>query len=280
MIDPLAPQLRRLRRPGFANASELAARHGALGVYVRNAVLDDEDGGGELHGYFATDDTLLAAAWFGVRGNLVALGDGDAAVDGFAAALSTIASPWRIALAPKRLVAALQRRESRPAIVQRTQVYYECRADDLASRAEPAHAVRIAERADVDALCEAALALNEADLHVPRERVHRGWLEKSVRRRLREGRTWVIGPVGHPTAKLDVGSRGRAGVVLEGVFTVAEERGRGLATALVLGVARSLIEEHGVVCLHVDAENAAARRAYARAGMRVAGECGLLLRDP
>ena len=273
------PRLEKLRRPAHAAAAALAAGHGAPGVYVSNALLDDEDGGGELHGLVDAEGALRAVAWFGIRGNLVALGDASDATEVWAAGLMQVTSPWRIALAPETLIAALAKRDPRPPIVRRTQVHYGCKRGELAEPGSSAARVRLAVRADVDALCEAALDLNESDLHVPRERVHRAWLEKSVRRRMREGRTYVLGPIGRPNCKLDVGSRGRAGAVLEGVFTLPSERRKGLATALVLGVAELLLRDLDLVCLHVDAANAAARAAYERAGMRSAGECGLLLRE-
>ncbi len=248
-----------------------------MGTYVHNALQEGEDGGGELHGLYA-DGALAAVAWIGVRGNLVALGEAGAATEIFAVGLTALPTPWRIALAPEDLVTALARREFRPPLVRRTQVYYTCVEGEVRAF-ESELPVRPAVRADLGALAEAALDLNEVDLHVPRERVHRAWLDKSVKRRLREGRTWVIGPAGAPWCKLDVGSRGRAGAVIEGVYTLPERRGGGLAKALVSGVARELLLEHPLVALHVDAANVAAIRAYERAGMRVAGECGLLLRE-
>jgi predicted GNAT family acetyltransferase len=62
--------------------------------------------------------------------------------------------------------------------------------------------------------------------------------------------------------------------MLEGVFTFAEHRGQGLATAL---VASCLAAAPGPVCLHVGKHNRPARAAYQRAGMQVAGTCRLLL---
>ena len=92
---------------------------------------------------------------------------------------------WRQRLpgSPQIPRVALRARDYRPPLVCRTQVFHAARAG-----AEVSDEVRPALREDVAALCEAAIELNEYDLHVPRARVHLGWLQKTVRRRLRDGR--------------------------------------------------------------------------------------------
>jgi hypothetical protein len=84
----------------------------------------------------------------------------------------------------------------------------------------------------------------------------------------------VLGPRGGIYSKLDLGSDGPGGLVIEGVFTFPEQRGRGRATALVAACLRGAA---GAVTLHVSAHNRPARAAYERAGMIEAGRCRLLL---
>ena len=74
--------------------------------------------------------------------------------------------------------------------------------------------------------------------------------------------------------KLDHGSSGPGGLVLEGVYSFPEVRGRGLATALVGSCIQAAGRE---ASLHVAADNAPARRCYEQAGMREVGSCRLLL---
>ena len=83
--------------------------------------------------------------------------------------------------------------------------------------------------------------------------------------------------MGRPYAKVDVGSQGPAGVVLEGVYTWRNFRGQGHATRMVKACLAQC-RDAPCIGLHVAAANTAARRAYERAGMVEAGECVLMLR--
>jgi GNAT superfamily N-acetyltransferase len=272
------PPYRVLGPVDLPEARRLAARAGAHGVYVDNSLAAGE-GFAELVGLPGPDGGLDALGWFGERGNLVVLADDvqSVGVGDLVAYLASQRNTWRICLGPEAVVRSLASAEPAKALVDRTQVYYRAvsaRVPRPASNAE----VRLAVRADVPALVEASLDLHASDLLVPAWRVHRGWLKDSVRARVRAGQTFVIGPVGAPLAKLDLGSSGSAGVVLEGVHTVASARGQGLASRLVGAVAARLVDAVPMVCLHVDQQNTAARRAYTRAGMDPVGTCRLLLR--
>ena len=185
---------------------------------------------------------------------------------------------WRIVLGPQPVVEALRRRSDAPPLVHRTQVYYgvepaAVRQDRLRDDVRPA------QRQDVKALVRATLHLNETDLGVEAWRVSKDWVKQNVKLRILEGTTLVIGPAGAPKAKLDIGSRGPAGSILEGVYTMPEFRGKGYAAGLVATVAHRAGEASGIVGLHVAADNLAARQAYENAGMREMGRCGLLLRS-
>ncbi len=274
MTDLSPSSLCRLRRPDQGAAAELARQAGVTGIYVANALLAGDDGTADLRALRAPGGAIRTLCWVGRRGNLVVLGElpDDPAL--LAAELLGLDSAWRIALAPRVLVDAICLRDFRPPLVCRTQVFHAARAG-----ADASDEVRPAVREDLAALCEAAIELNEYDLRVPRARVHLGWLQKTVRRRLRDGRTFVIGPRGAPQCKLDVGSRGPAGAVIEGVFTFPASRGLGLATRLCRTVVTQLLTTHPVVCLHVDVDNARARAVYEAAGMHAECECGIILRD-
>lgn len=271
-----APLTRPLGDADLPAALRLAERAGVHGVYVRNS-LTAGDGCGELLGFLGDHGDPCGLGWFGSRGNLIVLLDAPVEPYAAARALREHRADWRICLGPGDVVAALAAGEATAPLVDREQVYYAVAPGGVRdARTRPD--VRLATRSDVRALVAAALDLNQQDLHVPPWRVHRGWLKDSVKRRIRERTTFVIGPPGAPLTKLDIGSHGPAGIVLEGVHTVPAARGRGLAASLVASVAAELLRDSTLVCLHVAADNLPARRAYAAAGMVESGTCRIMLR--
>jgi predicted GNAT family acetyltransferase len=188
---------------------------------------------------------------------------------------------WRIALAPQSVVSQLIAIGRFLTLVDRRQIYCRVTAAELVTELAVAHdgySVRQAEKKDLEALIQAALHLNQSDLHVDPWCVDRDWLKRSTKSRIRKRTTFVIGPIGKPMCKLDIGSKGPAGVVIEGVYTWPELRGRGLASALVSGVAMEMLAEFPELCLHVAESNTSARRSYEKCGMVEADYCQLMLR--
>ncbi len=253
-------------------ALALARSASAHGIYVHNA-LDRGEGEGFV---VAGDGRDEAMVWIGPRGNLVVI---TAAAPPPRVAVRIVDEvflrkrPWRIALGPAAIVDAMRDRLVVTPIAFRDQVYYLGKSA-MAERLAPLGEVRAAQRADRDRLVQATLLLNQSDLNVDPARVDRRWLRDTIDERIQNGTTRVLGPVGGPWCKLDYGSDGPGGLVIEGVFTFAEERGKGHAAAL---VAACLGSAPGVVSLHVGKHNRPARAAYERAGMHEAGACRLLL---
>lgn len=248
----------------------LVQRHGPHGLYVANALYHDL---GEVL-VFAGEHELLGIGWFGPRGNLILLLRQPLDAEAVAVAVERSHWHWRIALGPQPLVDALAARAPQPPLVHRDQVYYAAAPAD-AAKGMVSSLVRRPVKKDRDRLMQATLQLNDSDLRVDPARVDRAWLRQTVMARIDDGSTRVIGQPGMIQAKLDFGSDGPAGLMLEGVFTFAEARGRGLASRLVAtAVAEATVPQ---VCLHVDKGNAPARAAYERAGMRVAQQVRLLL---
>ncbi|MEY3161375.1 MAG: hypothetical protein RIT25_1366 [Planctomycetota bacterium] len=251
-------------------ARDLVAAHGVHAVYAANALAEPD---GDFLALMV-GDLLQGLCWFGSRGNLVIVAGEDVPAAAAAAAIQAARIPWRIAMGPGPLVDALVPHLASRPLLHRDQAWYAVRPRD-ADPGAAGHEVRLAQRGDREALMSATLQLNESDLHIDPRRVDRRWLRDSVLARIAEGSTHVIGPVGGVQAKLDVGSRGPGGCVIEGVFTMPAWRGRGLAAGLVATVAAQ--REEPIVCLHVGVGNAPARAAYARAGMAERGRCRLLL---
>ncbi len=265
----------------LAAAQALARASGPHGLYVAN-FLDRRDQGstheqGEVLACHGAED-LLALAWFGRRGNLIVLQRTELDPDAMARAISLSGWSWRIVLGPEPVVEALARRLPSPPLVNREQIYYGMCPESV-QRDHLSEAVRRPHRTDLRALVRAAIELNQEDLGVDPARIDKGWVRRAVRERIRRSTTRVLGPQGDPQCKLDFGSEGAAGRMLEGVYTFAEARGRGLAGALVATVVWESRGVHPLVCLHVGARNEPARRAYARAGMKPMGSCQLMLKS-
>jgi GNAT superfamily N-acetyltransferase len=252
------------------HADALARAAGPHGVYVRNA-LAERDGSGLLLLHRGEPAGLC---WFGERGNLVVIAP-QLDPDGVTAAILQSRLPFRLAMGPAAVVDALAAHSARSALVLRDQLYYTATAATVdAAMAALGSEARHAERGDRDRLAQATLMLNESDLNIDPRRVDRRWLRDSIDERIGQRTTFVLGPVGAFAGKLDHGSDGPGGLVLEGVFTFPEVRGQGTAAAL---VAASIAMAPGDVCLHVSAINRPARTAYEKAGMRECGRCRILL---
>lgn len=266
--DPL--YVRKLRADD-AEAMRLAVAAGPHGTYVQNALAAGQQDGLLFH----RGERPCGVAWFGPRGNLVLIGDESfetAAVE-VVRHVQAAQWPWRIVLGAAAIVDLLRSRMPRPVLAHRDQVYYLGDASTVTG-ALVRDDVRSPERRDRERLARATLLLNEADLNIPPARVDRRWLYDMIDERIAEGSTAVLGPLGRVWSKLDIGSEGPGGAVLEGVFTFADRRGRGFASEL---VATTIARRQDPVSLHVAEANTGARRAYERAGMREVGRCRLLL---
>lgn len=248
----------------------LAKAAGAHGVYVHNALAAGEGDGFVL----LQRGETLGVCWFGARGNLVVIAGPELKAGQIADRVVTSGLSWRIAMGPTDVVDALAERTGREPLVHRDQVYYACAPGEAAADLVSAD-VRVAQRGDRDRLVQATLSLNDSDLHIDPARVDRRWLRDSIDERIADGTTRVLGPVGSIDSKLDFGSAGPGGLVIEGVFTFPHARGRGLAARLVATCIAGA--GHDRVVLHVGMHNVPARAAYARAGMVAVDRCGLLL---
>ncbi len=248
----------------------LAQAAGAHGVYVHNALA-----AGEGEGFVVLQrGEVRGVCWFGVRGNLVVIAPPELHAGLLADRVAISGRPWRIAMGPVAVIEALGDRCGREPLLHRDQVYYECAPQD-ATPELVREDVRAAERGDRDRLMQATLLLNHSDLNIDPARVDRRWLRDSIDERVGDGTTRVLGPVGSVDCKLDFGSRGPGGLVIEGVFTFPPSRGQGLAASLVATcIAKA---KHQRVCLHVGLHNSPARAAYERAGMVEVDRCRLLL---
>ncbi len=256
---PLAEDLPAVKR--------LLQAAGTEAVYIENALHNE----GFL---LQSPDGIVALVWFGQRGNLLVLAGPRLDPAAVVAAILEVRHPWRLAMGPAAVLDLLRTHLPQRPLVHRDQVYYAAHGPQQA--VAPSERVRPATAVDRDRLVQATLQLNHSDLNIDPARVDRRWLRDTVAERIATGTTRVIGPPGGLLCKLDHGSDGPAGLVLEGVFTFPAARGQGLATELVAACIAAQPQRR--VCLHVAEHNAPARRAYERAGMTAVANCRLLLR--
>ena len=151
--------------------------------------------------------------------------------------------------------------------VDRDQPYYVLVPSDL-SASDPLP-IRRATRDDLDQVTMAQAAMTEEDLGIPRTHLDLGRLRQISRSRIQAGKVWVVMEGKDLLFKTEEAARTPDGVVVGGVFTHAEYRGRGLATRGLAAWAQVLFAQ-GVqhVALHVNARNAPAIKAYERVGFR------------
>lgn len=249
----------------------LAGAAGLHGIYVRNALHAGQHDGL----VFALDGMECGLAWFGPRGNLVLLTD--ERLEGHEQQMAEFINgsrwSWRIALGPAALVDTLAAKADTPLLAHRNQIYYVGSAASTPTELVRTD-MRRPVRDDREALARATLALNASDLNIPPARVNRRWLNRMIDERINDGSTRVLGPVGDIWTKLDYGTDGPGGAMLEGVFTFPHRRGLHLGAEL---VATCIADAPAPVSLHVSEYNRSARAAYERAGMREESECRLLL---
>jgi hypothetical protein len=89
---------------------------------------------------------------------------------------------------------------------------------------------------------------------------------QAVRRRIQEGRTWVVERHGELIFKIDLGSTCSEGATVGGTYVVPALRGQGLCGRAMRGVTTALLHRHCVVALHLNEANTPAIGCYSAVG--------------
>jgi ribosomal protein S18 acetylase RimI-like enzyme len=151
--------------------------------------------------------------------------------------------------------------------LDREQLYYVLTPDALAVR-EPI-ALRPARDADTECVTLAQAAMTEEDLLVSRSHIDLDRLRDISARRIVAGKVWVLMDGATLLFKAEESARTEDGLLIGGVFTDPQHRGRGLATRGIAAWARHLFGEGlSLVALHVNRDNLPAVRAYEKVGFR------------
>lgn len=139
--------------------------------------------------------------------------------------------------------------------------------------------LELAQASDLEELLQLAAAMHLEELGIDPREEDPDAFERNVSSRIRKGRTFVIRAGRGVVFKADIGSDCQHGAQIEGVYTRPAWRGRGLASAGLVPMVRSLLERRPRVTLHVHSKNLSALRAYQNAGFELAGSLRLISAD-
>jgi GNAT superfamily N-acetyltransferase len=230
-------------------------------------------------GFFgAWDDVRLAGVAFLRRGAISAASR--SATPAAYALSATLAArgPWSSVVGPeipcRAIVESL--RTTTPFCVDRVQAFMAvARGDVLGPGVE---GMRCAVVADVDAVVPLVARYRVEDGLSNAGDDHTAWIRTHALERIHAGHLFVVEERGRIVFTGAFNFAGRAGAGLGGIYTVPDARGRGIAGRATADLCRIALETGPVATLHVDPRNAAAIRAYERAGLRRVGEYRLTFR--
>ncbi len=129
--------------------------------------------------------------------------------------------------------------------------------------------VRLVRLDELDVLYPAAVAMFTEEVGVSPELHGRETYRARVAALIAQGRVFARIEDGRVLFKAEIGSKTARASQLQGVYVDREYRGRGLGTAGVATVVRTVLAEGSpAITLYVNADNEPAQRAYARVGFR------------
>lgn len=231
---------------------------------------------GRFHGHF-TGGALDGVVFFGHRKGLVLSGAADAFLRSAAEAALGPESGWIILVSPRDAADGFlshYRWRGQSTHLNRLQDFYVLRREDVP---DLSGSVRLAEPRDLEAVVDMSEQMLMEDFRLEPGSLSRDGIRDSMRRKIRDGRTWVADEDGRPVFKVDVSAQYSGGSQIEGVFTRPERRGHGVASRALASMCSELLDTSAFVSLHVDQRNTPARRAYEKAGFRPFSEFRLVL---
>jgi ribosomal protein S18 acetylase RimI-like enzyme len=160
--------------------------------------------------------------------------------------------------------------------LDRSQIYYLLTPGALV--VENPIRIRPALDDEVEAIARAQASMTEEDLLIPRHRIDMKRLREISARRVKAGKVWVISEGTEMVFKTEESARSDDGILVGGVYTHPDHRGKSLATRGMASWARKLFEEgFDLIALHVNSDNVGAIKAYERVGFRKHSDLRLIL---
>lgn len=120
----------------------------------------------------------------------------------------------------------------------------------------------------------AEVAFEESGVN-PLENDREGFL-KRARRRIQQGRTFVVFSRGNFVFKADIAAQTEDVIYLEGIYVAPQFRGRGIGAECLAKVAAQLLEKAYHVCLLSNVKFTAAHKMYSKAGFKSQDCCTTL----
>jgi GNAT superfamily N-acetyltransferase len=280
--DPAPPALRRLVETDRRALVAFLEQRPEENIYLLSRVAMDgvvneaSVGHGRFWGLFAPEG-LEGVVFFGHRRGVVLAGETEPFVRAAASLALGRESGWVILVAPRAAADRFlshYRWRGAPMHLNRVQDYMVVRSPELSTDRATA---RRAEMSDLDGVVEMSERMLLEDFALPEGSLSREAIRDSMRRKVRDGATWLVEERGEPVFKVDVSAQYAGGAQIEGVFTRPPCRGRGIARRGVAAVCAELLRTSGFVSLHVARGNDPARRAYEAAGFQPFGEFRLVL---
>lgn len=221
-------------------------------------------------------------AWFGVGRNLVLAGEGATFADEAAAVARELERSWVMVVGPHATTTRFLDRfadlsDRRPRL-DRSQTFCVQRRESLPDLREPGLAR--ARRDDLPALAGAAARMSAEDFEIDPWRIDREAVRRTMADKVRDGRAFVYRESDVLVFKADLALRHESGGQVEGVFTVEDRRGQGVATRCMAEIGHRLLDELPLLTLHVASRNTPAIRAYRSAGYVPAAELRLAIFPP
>ncbi|MFT7579409.1 MAG: ribosomal protein S18 acetylase RimI-like enzyme [Myxococcota bacterium] len=198
-----------------------------------------------------------------------------AAIDAFATFSHDTGYAVRVVVGPDPLIAAFMERfrctPQNIRLERPDQRLFAVTRGQLCGPAEPVE-LRPADVTELEVMVRTDLAMVNEELGFDPFSAEIGSFRRGWLRRIRELRSWVVGPVGGPIVfKLDHSAVSDAVVQIAGVYTAPAYRRRGVARRAIHAMCVLLFEEVEVVSLYVHQQNTAAIGLYRALGFEEVG---------
>lgn len=239
---------------------------------------------GMFLGAFDEDASLRGLAFVGNTGTLaLSVDDADVAA-AFARPLATDGLRFTIVVsefaAGRAFLGAYRAAGGPEPQLNRKQLFYVLRAEDVA-RGIPDLDVEQASIDSIDDLSELSCLMVAEDLKLDRTAIDNRRYRVRIATSVTQGRSFLARePDGERVIfKCDLAVTGSEGALLEGVYTVKDQRRKHVATRAVHALCRALLQDDRIpfVALHVDARNIGARKVYEAVGFKHVMDFRLML---